>query len=103
MTALDGATELTLAFTISNAVPSVLVQDISPTFTRYDDTTSDVSNFSTENLTFYISPVSIYEHEGNYAVAVSNTAGISQATIHLDVQSKRYCLMCRGLGPCWDS
>ena len=86
MTALDGSTELYLEFNISNAVPSVLAQDIRPTFTRYDNAARGVTNF--RNLSFYIARVDISEHEGNYTVDVSNPAGSSQGTIHLDVQSE---------------
>lgn len=86
-TALDGMAEESIQFNITNAVPSVLQEDISPTYTRYNGRASSF-NFSTQNLLFHISPVDIYRSEGNYTVLVSNPAGISSSTVYLDVQSK---------------
>lgn len=85
---LDGAVRVLVEFTLSNAVPPVLLEDIFPSFTRYDGTSSSEFIFSTNNLTFHISPVQIAESEGSYSVSVRNPAGDSTATVYLDVQSK---------------
>lgn len=85
--ALDGMSEQVIEFTLVNAVPPVLQEDILPSYTRYDGVDS-AFNFSKENLEFLISPVDIYLSEGSYTVSVSNPAGLSNSTVYLDVQSK---------------
>lgn len=93
-TARDGDLQALVEFSVTNAVPPVLLEDISPSFTRYDGVSS-VFNFSKDSLTFDISPVLIYESEGNYTVQVRNPAGDSSTTVYLDVQGKS--MQCVGM------
>ncbi len=74
-------------FRITEDVPLVLDEAV---MARYDGTSPPSFNFSKSGseLMFEISPVDIYEHEGNYSVSASNPAGSSQRIIYLDVQSQ---------------
>ena len=84
----DGDLQAVILFSLTNDIPMVLPEDISPSFTRYDGHFSNQSNFTKENLMFFVSPVQIYEDEGYYNVTVRNPAGYSEASVYLDVQSK---------------
>lgn len=88
ITSLDGMLEQFIQFNITNDVPQVLEEDISPSFTRYDGMPPSSFNFSTETLSFHVSPVDIHQSEGNYTVSVSNPAGVSTSAVYLDVQSE---------------
>jgi hypothetical protein len=94
-TALDGALHASVEFSVTNAVPPVLLEDIFPSFVTYDGVSS-VFNFSKDTLTFNLSPV-IYGSEGSYSLLVRNPAGYSNATVYLDVQSKLQSSSCMNL------
>ena len=77
-----------LAFSITEGFPAVNDSDVIPSFVRYDGNSSLPISFNYSLREFVISSVDIYRDEGNYTLLTSNSAGSSEYTVYLDVQSE---------------
>ena len=84
MIALIGS-NLTLSFFITNASPSVTINNIYWTVNGSTFAPSDRFIFSGDLLSVIIVDVELYD-EGYYTITVSNPAGIDSATIIVDVE-----------------
>ena len=84
MIALIGS-NLTLSFFITNASPSVTIDNIYWTVNDSTLIPSDRYVFSGDLLSFTILDVELYD-EGYYTITVSNPAGIDSTTIIVDVE-----------------
>ena len=86
--AVHGSPSEDIIFSILGDMPAVLEGDIFPTFVRYDGVNSSSFSFILAELKFSITPVDIYQDEGNYTLSASNSLGASEHTVYFDVQSK---------------
>ena len=87
---------LILSFTIKNASPPVVYEDIRWSFKNsggiFKTITSDSNpryHFSSDLLTLTITDVR-FSDEGEYKLTVRNAAGIDEETIAVDVEGKHY-------------
>ena len=90
---------LILSFTIKNASPPVVYEDIRWRFKNssgiFETITSDSNprfQFSTDLLTLTITDVG-FSDEGEYKLTVHNAAGIDEETITVDVEGKLQCII----------
>lgn len=83
---------ITLSFNILNASPMVDTSDIQWTFTSNSAVTTVITGVSTNGYSFSMNLLVLtiigltHGHEGNYTLRATNPAGISQATITLQIE-----------------
>ena len=87
-----------IQFSIVNAAPPVEVEDIHWTFTTQSGVTTTIVNtteltLSLDRLTLAI-PRAQLSNIGTYIINVSNPAGVSTGSIHLDILGIIVCQMC---------
>ena len=86
-----------IQFSIVNAAPPVEVEDIHWTFTTQSGVTTIVNTteltLSLDRLTLAI-PRAQLSNIGTYIINVSNPAGVSTGSIHLDILGIIVCQMC---------